>query len=362
MGEYIGNIISLSASISLDQYVDRFVDIIAGEEYWCVECGAYPVEDINFAYDCEMPVQCFVDPCMGVECEEECFADYCGGCYGDCILSEEDDCVDFTGIDFGMCDMFLGYGWTENGCIGISGCGWDNNGIDYSDFFFNSFSECDSACSEIPEGCDDGEIEFWDTCYSIESTIVLNNPNEFSTEFPIEICELINLEILDLDVIWGNSNFLMGEIPECIGDLVNLEELLEEAKYGPSVNQIEIHLWLQRPSLIKATRESGAVPMAYSPLARGQKINDENRKIFEDLLYLLKNIDKKLTSEEIQTQIYNIGKKHNFSNLRDFFILIYQVLLGQNQGPRLGSFIKMYGINNTCKLINRALTGQDLIN
>ncbi len=55
----------------------------------------------------------------------------------------------------------------------------------------------------------------------------------------------------------------------------HLEELLEEAKYGPSVNQIEIHLWLQRPSLIKATRESGAVPMAYSPLARGQKINDE---------------------------------------------------------------------------------------
>ena len=98
------------------------------------------------------------------------------------------------------------------------------------------------------------------------------------------------------------------------------------------------------------------------PSKRYQKINDENRKIFEDLLYLLKNIDKKLSSEEIQTQIYNIGIKHNFSNLRDFFILIYQVLLGQNQGPRLGSFIKMYGINNTCKLIDKALKGQDLTN
>ena len=98
------------------------------------------------------------------------------------------------------------------------------------------------------------------------------------------------------------------------------------------------------------------------PFKKYQKINDENRKIFEDLLYLLKNIDKKLTSEEIQTQIYNIGKKHNFSNLRDFFILIYQVLLGQNQGPRLGSFIKMYGILNTCKLIDKVLTDQDLEN
>ena len=98
------------------------------------------------------------------------------------------------------------------------------------------------------------------------------------------------------------------------------------------------------------------------PSKKYKKINDENRKIFEDLLYLLKNIDKKLSSEEIQTQIYNIGKKHNFSNLRDFFILIYQTLLGQNQGPRLGSFIKMYGINNTCKLIDKALKGQNLNN
>ena len=102
-GEYIGNIISSTVSISLDQYVDRFEDLTAGEEYWCVECGAYPVEDINFAYDCEMPVQCFVDPCMTVDCADgyECLSEYCGGSYGDCILSEEEDWVDFTNIDFG---------------------------------------------------------------------------------------------------------------------------------------------------------------------------------------------------------------------------------------------------------------------
>ena len=61
------------------------------------------------------------------------------------------------------------------------------------------------------------------------------------------------------------------------------------------------------------------------------------------------------TSEEIQTQIYEIGKKYNFKNLRDFFKLIYQVLLGQEQGPRLGSFIKLYGIEKTILLINNAL-------
>ena len=70
---------------------------------------------------------------------------------------------------------------------------------------------------------------------------------------------------------------------------------------------------------------------------------------------LLKNIDTELSSEEIQTQIYEIGKKHNFVNLRDYFRLVYQVLLGQEEGPRLGSFIKLYGIKKTCKLLEDAL-------
>ena len=85
------------------------------------------------------------------------------------------------------------------------------------------------------------------------------------------------------------------------------------------------------------------------------KINEKNKAIFQDLLKLLKSIDTNLTSEEIQTQIYEIGKKHNFSNLREYFKLVYQVLLGQEQGPRLGSFIKLYGIQKTCVLIEKIL-------
>ena len=70
---------------------------------------------------------------------------------------------------------------------------------------------------------------------------------------------------------------------------------------------------------------------------------------------LLQEININVTSEEIQTQIYEIGKKHKFNNLRDFFKLIYQVLLGQEQGPRLGSFIKLYGVEKTILLINNVL-------
>ena len=85
------------------------------------------------------------------------------------------------------------------------------------------------------------------------------------------------------------------------------------------------------------------------------KINKSNKIIFEELKKLLQNIDVNSSSEEIQTKIYDIGKKYNFDNLRDFFKIIYQVLLGQVQGPRLGSFIKLYGIEKTICLIDSAL-------
>ena len=70
--------------------------------------------------------------------------------------------------------------------------------------------------------CDIGEVEIWEACYPIETTTMLYNTDNTFGEFPIEICSLINLEILDLDVMWGNSNYITGEIPECIGNLINL--------------------------------------------------------------------------------------------------------------------------------------------
>ncbi len=87
-------------------------------------------------------------------------------------------------------------------------------------------------------------------------------------------------------------------------------------------------------------------------------VDNSNKLIFYDLKKMLEKIDKNSSSEMIQTNIYEIGKKHNFSNLRDYFKLIYQVLLGQEQGPRLGSFIKLYGLKKTIKLIDNVLSNQ----
>ena len=44
-----------------------------------------------------------------------------------------------------------------------------------------------------------------------------------------------------------------------------------------------------------------------------------------------------------------------FDNLRDWFSAFYQVVLGQEQGPRLGSFIKLYGIKKTITLLNQKI-------
>lgn len=54
----------------------------------------------------------------------------------------------------------------------------------------------------------------------------------------------------------------------------HLEAMRDYASYMPSVNQVEFNPWLQRPHLFKATEDAGAKVMAYSPLARGHKVDD----------------------------------------------------------------------------------------
>jgi lysyl-tRNA synthetase class 1 len=63
------------------------------------------------------------------------------------------------------------------------------------------------------------------------------------------------------------------------------------------------------------------------------------------------------TAEELQNIVYAIGKDphYGFEALRDWFKCLYETLLGSSQGPRMGSFIALYGIANTRKLIAEAL-------
>jgi lysyl-tRNA synthetase class I len=56
----------------------------------------------------------------------------------------------------------------------------------------------------------------------------------------------------------------------------------------------------------------------------------------------------------------NPGKKHKFDPLRDWFRALYEVLFGQEQGPRFGSFAVLYGVTNTAKMIRDGLAGRFL--
>ena len=92
------------------------------------------------------------------------------------------------------------------------------------------------------------------------------------------------------------------------------------------------------------------------PYKKYLKIQESQKIIFEDIIKILeKEISNDQSAEDIQSMLYEVGKKHKFENLKDFFKLIYQVLLGQDQGPRLGSFIKLYGVKETIDSIKKTL-------
>jgi lysyl-tRNA synthetase, class I len=63
--------------------------------------------------------------------------------------------------------------------------------------------------------------------------------------------------------------------------------------------------------------------------------------------------------EMIQHAVFEVGKRHPFESLRGWFQALYETLLGSSQGPRMGSFIALYGIDNSRRLIAEALASAD---
>ena len=88
--------------------------------------------------------------------------------------------------------------------------------------------------------------------------------------------------------------------------------------------------------------------------------SDMERAALEDLKAELEALPADADAEAIQYQVYEVGKRHTFESLRHWFKALYEILLGQEQGPRMGSFIALYGKDNFLDLLNRALAGEDL--
>ena len=87
-----------------------------------------------------------------------------------------------------------------------------------------------------------------------------------------------------------------------------------------------------------------------------KKPNEIEKKALEALIKVLENCNDQMQPEEIQTKIYSVGKENGYSeNLRDWFKLIYEVVFGDENGPRMGFFISFFGVNETKQLIKNKI-------
>ena len=91
------------------------------------------------------------------------------------------------------------------------------------------------------------------------------------------------------------------------------------------------------------------------PAKRFRPATPPEAAALRDLLEALRGLPGDSSAEDIQTALYEVGKRHPFAQLRDWFTCLYQVLLGQEEGPRFGQFIALYGIPETIALIEQAL-------
>ena len=80
------------------------------------------------------------------------------------------------------------------------------------------------------------------------------------------------------------------------------------------------------------------------------------RAALADLAETLRGLDGPADADILQNLVFEVGKRHAFAELRAWFGCLYQVLLGQMEGPRFGGFVALYGVAETIALIEAALT------
>lgn len=94
------------------------------------------------------------------------------------------------------------------------------------------------------------------------------------------------------------------------------------------------------------------------PKKKYRAATDKERAAMAELAAALDEMAGVTDGEMIQNVVYEIGKRHAFEPLRDWFKALYEVLFGQEQGPRFGSFAALYGTGTTAAMIRHALAGK----
>ena len=153
---------------------------------------------------------------------------------------------------------------------------------------------------------------------------------------PVSFSLMLNLvsaaDASTKDILWG---FLQRHIP---GATPASEPLLDQLA-GYAINYYE--------DFVK-------------PAKRFRAPDARERAAMEALVGKLRALPSGADAEAIQNVVFEVGKDAGFEPLRAWFSALYEVLLGQSQGPRFGSFTAIFGVERTIALIERALAG-DLI-
>ena len=162
----------------------------------------------------------------------------------------------------------------------------------------------------------------------------------------MEIEKVPNNEIsISFSLLLNLSSVCHAEDPEIIWGFIE--------KYSPG-SRIEKNKFLEQMVNLSV--------VYYNDMIKPKKVyrapNVKEEKALKELVFSLKNADEHSTPEEIQKIIFSIGKDNQYENLRDWFRSLYEILLGQSEGPRMGSFIHLFGIPETISLINNALGGK----
>src|SRR5689334_19483045 len=104
-----------------------------------------------------------------------------------------------------------------------------------------------------------------------------------------------------------------------------------------------------------------------APTKQFREPTERERAALQDLRDALSNLPAESTAEDIQNAVYEIGRREPFLDHKkpakdgrpgvslDWFNMLYQVLLGQEKGPRFGSFVAVYGVQNAISMIDGAL-------
>ena len=157
------------------------------------------------------------------------------------------------------------------------------------------------------------------------------NPPDWSV--PVSFSMLLNLATAanaeDENVLWG---FVSKYAPEA------------NPRTHPKMDELARHAVRYYRDRIK-------------PFKKFRPPSAREAKAMEELAAELESLDENAArdGEELQKRVYRIGTDHKFDPLRDWFQALYQVLLGQDQGPRFGSFIALYGAPETVRLIREKL-------